>query len=83
MSLGLKTGRAEVLASVREHRETEPVRLVLELVRLRVEALKEEMITAGPERLPALQGAIMELKNLTAAIACRPAEKQDKDGAYA
>jgi hypothetical protein len=53
------------------------------LVTLRIQALKDELVTADAPRIPSLQGAILELKNLHAAISSNHREKSDKDGAYA
>lgn len=82
MSASGNNARA-ALAAVRDHKDTEPVRLVRELVALRIQALKDELVTADAPRIPSLQGAILELKNLHAAISSNHREKSDKDGAYA
>jgi hypothetical protein len=75
--------RGETLAAVRGHAKTEPVRLVLELIQSRADALAEELVTADPARVRSLQGAVAELRDLHNAISAEPRKKQHKDGAYA
>lgn len=83
MNRELKKQRAAVLAAVRDFKDTESVRLVLNLLRLRIEALMEDLVTADVARAPMLQGAIIELRDLETGITAKPKDKQDKDGAYA
>lgn len=78
-----KSERARLITALRDHRRTEPVRLVTELIRLRTGALLEEMITAEPHRIRMLQGAITELRDLEAALSSQARERERKDGAYA
>lgn len=75
--------RGKILAAVREQRKTEPVRLVLELIQSRADALTEELVTAEPVRVRSLQGAVAELRDLHNAISAEPRKMQRKDGAYA
>jgi hypothetical protein len=75
--------RAAALAAVREHKDTEPVRLVLALMELRVEALRQALITANQDDVPVLQGAARELQSLHSAITGEHKSGTDADGAYA
>lgn len=83
MSAAEKNARSTALAAVREHKDSEQVRLVLELIALRVQGLKDELVTADAPRIPMLQGAALELKDLHAAVSGDYRKRPDKDGAYA
>lgn len=75
--------RADLLADARQMRHLESSLVLLRLIRLRIEELKEELVERRGAGSDEIRGAIMELRSLVSAVENDPPRNEKKDGAYA
>lgn len=75
--------RSDLLGDARRMRHQEPSMVLLRLIRLRIEELKDELVERRETGAAEIRGAIHELRSFLSSIENDPPSNERRDGAYA
>lgn len=78
----MRESRKQLLERCRRGRDTQLGGDLRALLRLAAEECREDLVTARPEDVPALQGAVRKLRQVLRWLEQDPPEVGQEDGAY-